>query len=259
MQNAKIFREKLKSETICFGTGSNPGGDTLLTEFLAHDTDIDFLWIDMEHPAITIETVDNLIMATRNSDVAALVRVAWTNPVLVKPILDAGADAIIFPQIQTVEAPRLAISSCLYPPDGIRGIGPGRAALYSQSEKGPNFCKEANESVIIILQIEHIDAVNDIESILAVPGITSIVFGPNDLANSMGYPGQPTHPEVFKAVDIILDKAKQAYIPVGTSIPADMGLIKEWAERGVSWIEAGIPLEIVTKSVQKMSTALKNM
>ena len=75
----------------------------------------------------------------------------------------------------------------------------------------------------------------------------------------MGYPGQPTHPEVFKAVDIILDKAKQAYIQVGTSIPADMALIKEWAERAVSCIEAGIPLEIVTKSVQKMSTALKNM
>ncbi len=258
MQNAKIFREKLKSGTICFGTGSNPGGDALLTEFLAHGTDIDFLWIDMEHPAITIETVDNLIMATRNSDVAALVRVAWTNPVLVKPVLDAGADAIIFPQIQTVEDAKLAVSSCLYPPDGVRGIGPGRAALYSQSGKWPDFCKEANESVIIILQIEHIDAVNDIEAILAVPGITSIVFGPNDLAGSMGYPGQPRHPDALKAVDTVLEKAKQAGIPVGTSIPAEIDLIKEWADRGASWIEAGIPLEIITKRVQKMSDALRN-
>ena len=258
MQNAKIFREKLKGDAVCFGTGSNPGGDALLTEFLAHGTDIDFLWIDMEHPAITIETVDNFIMATRNSDVAALVRVAWTDPVRVKPVLDAGADGIIFPQIQTVEDAKLAVSSCLYPPEGIRGFGPGRAALYAQSQ-GADFCKEANESVVIILQIEHIDAVNDLESILQVPGITSIVFGPNDLAGSMGYPGQPRHPEALKATDTVFEKAKKAGIPVGTSIAADIDLIKEWAGRGARWIEAGIPLQIITDSVQKMSAALKNM
>lgn len=258
MQNANTFREKLKGDAVCFGTGSNPGGDALLTECLAHGTDIDFLWIDMEHPAITIETVDSFIMATRNSDVAAIVRVAWTDPVKVKPVLDAGADGIIFPQIRTVEEAKLAVRSCLYPPEGIRGIGPGRAALYAQTQ-GADFCHEANKTVVIILQIEHIDAVNDLEAILQVPGITTIVIGPNDLAGSIGFPGQPRHPEALKAVDTIFEKAGKAGIPVGTSIAADIDLIKEWAGRGARWIEAGIPLQIITDSVQQLSTALKKM
>ena len=113
----------------------------------------------------------------------------------IKPVLDVGAAGVIVPLIRSAEDVRRAVAACLYPPQGIRGFGPRRPSNYGRLG-GPEFCRAANEDVIVIVQIEHVDAVNDIDAILAVPGLTSVVIGPNDLAGSLGRMGEPEHPEV---------------------------------------------------------------
>lgn len=106
-------------------------------------------------------------------------------------------------------------------PDGIRGFGPRRSSNYGRVG-GPGFCLAANEEVIVIVQIEHIDAVNNLDEILAVPGLTSIVVGPNDLSGSMGHLGEPEHPDVLSAIDTVIAKARRSDVFVGIGIGPDL-------------------------------------
>jgi len=121
MENASKFRDKLRRGQIALGCGVS-FTDPTVCELFSHV--LDFVWIDMEHNALSLETVQSHIMATKGSDTAALVRVPWNDPVLIKPVLDIGADGIVAPLVRTVEDVRLAVAACRYPPEGIR---PGRA------------------------------------------------------------------------------------------------------------------------------------
>ncbi len=133
----------------------------------------------------------------------------WNDPVLIKPVLDLGAAGVIVPMVRTADDVRRAVAACLYPPEGIRGFGPRRPSQYGRLG-GPDYCREANARVLPIVQVEHIDAVEDIDQILAVPRLASIAFGANDLAGSMGLIGQSRHPDVLRAIDSVIARSRQA-------------------------------------------------
>jgi len=144
-------------------------------------------------------------MATKGSNTTALVRVPWNDPVLIKPVLDIGAEGIVIPMVRNAEEARRAVAACLYPPAGIRGFGPRRPNNFGRIA-GPEYCKSANESILIIPQLEHIDAVKNIEAIASVPGISAIVIGPNDLSGSMGLMAQSRHPDVVAAIEVLIQE-----------------------------------------------------
>src|SRR5262249_55093448 len=162
MTRANSFRDKLRCGELCLGVGIT-FTDATATEALCNV--FDFVWIDMEHNALSLEAVQAHIMATKGSDTTPLVRVAWHDPVLIKPLLDTGAAGVIAPMVRSAAEARRLVASCRYPPEGIRGFGPRRAAGYGR-RGGPEFCREENESVLVIAQIEHIDGVNDLDAIL---------------------------------------------------------------------------------------------
>lgn len=110
MQNATFFKNKLEKGKICLGT-SITFSDACLTEVLCPA--LDFVWIDMEHNALSLEVVQAHIMATKGTQTTALVRVTWNDPALIKPVLDIGADGIIVPMIRTSEDVRRAVAACL--------------------------------------------------------------------------------------------------------------------------------------------------
>lgn len=253
MNNAKSFRNKLADGTLCMGTCIT-FNDPTVSECLT--TDLDFLWIDGEHQATTLEVLQGHIMATKGTDCAALVRVPWNDPVLIKPVLDIGADGVIVPFIRTADDVRRAVAACQYPPVGIRGFGPRRPSDYGR-RGGPEFCREVNENTITIVQIEHIDAVNNIEEILAVPGLTSIAIGPNDLSGSIGLLGQPQHPDVIAAIDKVLEAAIRANIPVGISIGDDPKPLIEWADKGMSWLAIGGDFTLMIRAVTGVAAEIR--
>ena len=123
----------------------------------------------MVYNPLTLQTVQSQLIATKGSDTTAHLRVHWNDPVLIKPVLDIGADGIIVPMVRTADDVRQAVAACRYPPEGIRGCGPRRPAKYWRLG-GPEFYRLANKSIRVIAQIEHIDAKNNIDEILAVPG-----------------------------------------------------------------------------------------
>jgi len=232
---ARTFVDKMRQGQVCVGTVVT-FSDATVSEALS--TVFDFVWIDMEHNPLTLGDVQAHIMATKGSDCTAIVRVAWNDPVLIKPVLDIGATGIVVPFIRTVEDAKLAISACRYPPDGIRGFGPRRPSNYARLG-GPEFCKAANEAMLTILQVEHMDAVNNLDGILDVPGIAAIMVGANDLSGSLGVMGQPRHPDVLRAIDVVLDKCGKAGIPVGVAVGFDPGILQEWISKGVLWVMTG--------------------
>jgi 2-dehydro-3-deoxyglucarate aldolase/4-hydroxy-2-oxoheptanedioate aldolase len=230
--NAEVFREKLARKQVCAGTIIS-FTDPAVTEALCQV--FDFVWIDMEHGALSLETVQAHVMATRGTETAPLVRVAWNDPVLIKPVLDLGAAGVIAPLVRTADDVRRAVAGCLYPPEGVRGFGPRRPSEYGRLG-GPEFCRAANARVLPIVQIEHIEAVENLGEILAVPGLASVVLGPNDLAGSMGFMGQPQHRDVLRTIDSVIARARQAGVPIGVGSGDDPDMLADWVSRGVDWL-----------------------
>src|ERR1700733_12971452 len=151
MSKLEPFREKMLRGEVCFGTMIT-FYDPAISEALAGD--LDFVWIDAEHNAQSLESIQLHLMAVAGTPTFPVVRVGWNDPVLLKPVLDIGAPGVVIPLIRTAEAAKLAVAACRYPPEGIRGFGPRRASRYGR-DSGPEYCRNANESIMVNVQIEH--------------------------------------------------------------------------------------------------------
>jgi 2-dehydro-3-deoxyglucarate aldolase/4-hydroxy-2-oxoheptanedioate aldolase len=253
MLRAIRFRDKLGRHEICLGTVVSCN-DCTITEALSRD--LDFIWLDAEHGAMPLDSLQAHILATCGTNAAPIVRVAWNDPVLIKPVLDMGAEGIIVPMVRTVEDAQRAVAACKYPPEGVRGFGPRRPSAYGRLG-GPEFCQRMNDSVLVILQIEHIDAVNAIENMVAVPGVSSVVLGPNDLSGSMGLLGQPRHPDVLAAIGKVIDACRKAGMPVGMGIGNDPAVINEWIAKGVEWVAMGNEYSLLITALDQVSRQVR--
>lgn len=217
---------------------------------------LDFLWIDMEHGPMGIETVQAHVMATELTGAAPIVRVPWNDPVLIKPVLDVGAAGVIVPMVRTAADVQQAVAACRYPPGGIRGYGPRRPSRYGR-EGGPSFCAHANESIVTIVQIEHVDAVRNVDGILAVPGLDAVLIGANDLSGSLGVPGQADHPEVLQAIDTVIDKARRKGVFVGLPVGDDPATVAAWIRKGVRWLAVGGDFFFLVRAMDDFIAAIR--
>jgi len=176
----------------------------------------DWLVVDMEHSVISLEKAQEIIQVIEAYNVIPLVRLSANDPVQIARLMDAGAYGVIVPRVNTRADAQKAVSAVKYPPLGNRGIGLARAQKYGQGFDEYN--KEVNEKSTVIVQIEHIDAVNNLGEILSVPGVDGFFIGPYDLSASLGIPGDFTNPKMVDAVDRIhtiskqLDKASGIHI-----------------------------------------------
>lgn len=207
MNGLQRIKNKLREKKPVIGTHVALN-DVMISEMLGM-AGFDFVWIDTEHTALEREKVLHHIIAVDGTGVAPFVRVPSVDPILVKPILEMGPAGIVFPNVKTREEAELAVKSCLYPPEGIRGFGPIRASKYGLTDT-LQYVGESASQVWKIMQIEHIEAVNNLEAILEVDGVDAIVVGSNDLSGSIGLLGQTDPPEVRKLMDMIGEKASKS-------------------------------------------------
>lgn len=212
---------------------------------------LDFVWIDMEHNALSLESVQGHIMATKASRTVPLVRVPVNDPILIKTVLDIGAAGIIVPMVKNAQEAALAVQACRYPPQGIRGIGPRRASNYGRS-LGTDFFKNANEEILTMVQIEHRDAVKNLDEILAVPSLSGIAIGRADLSASMGYTGQWDHPEVVQVVEGVIRKARRTNVLVGMGGGDDPEVAGEWVRKGVQWVQLGGDFSLMLRGASQV-------
>jgi 4-hydroxy-2-oxoheptanedioate aldolase len=159
-------------------------GDPLTAEILAN-SGFDAVLIDMQHGfTIGPERAGALLQAISTTEAVPLVRVPWNEPFHIQYVLDAGAYGVIVPLVNTPEEAAKAAGACRYPPLGFRSIGPNRVEYYA----GSGYVEHANEEIICLVMIEHIDAVGRIDEIARVPGLDGFFIGPGDLAMSLGLP-----------------------------------------------------------------------
>lgn len=227
-RKSDIFRAKA-AQHLCLGMLVTMT-DSAVVEAAA-EAGFDFIWIDAEHGALSAETIDQHIRASRAFDCAPLVRVQWNEWGVIKPILDMAPAGVIVPMVNTAEDAEAAVSACRYPPLGTRGCGPRRGNRFGM-QSFDEYLADSQRDPLIILQIEHIDAVINLDKILAVPGIDSICIGPADLSASMNKFCKFEDPEVIQVLDEISDKVKKHDLLLGT---ADW-LSPRWKKRPLDWI-----------------------
>jgi 2-dehydro-3-deoxyglucarate aldolase/4-hydroxy-2-oxoheptanedioate aldolase len=172
----------------------------------------DYLWIDLEHGPGDFAQAQGMIQAA-GGRCPCVIRVPENRDALIKKALDVGADGVVVPQVNSAEEARRAVAACHYPPEGTRGAGVARAHDYGMALA--DYLGRANRTTAVILQIEHVAALEHLDEILAVPGIDCLFVGPLDLSGSLGVLGQMAHPQVQEAIETVVTRAAAAEMPLG--------------------------------------------
>lgn len=203
----------------------------------------DFLVIDMEHSPLDIEATVAMLRSLAVTSTEPLVRLACTDPTLVKQVLDAGAASLMFPFIESAEQARAAVAYTRYPPLGVRGV----AAVHRGSRYGrsPEYLRVANDQVAVVVQLETPAAVERLAEIAAVPGVDSLFVGPGDLAAALGHIGEVMHEDVQKAIARAAQLARAAGKPIGI-VGADPPTLHRYTEYGYTWAAVSSDLALLT-------------
>lgn len=238
------FKDRLKAGEILVGsvvTSAGPDAVDALSRL-----GFDWFWIDMEHAALGLAQTQAILQVI-GGRAASLIRVPWNDHVHIKQALDLGCDGVMIPEIRSAEEAREAVAACRYPPVGNRSVGLARAQGFGIDFN--DYLQNANDRVIVALQIEHIDGVNNIEEITDEAGCDAIVIGPYDLSASLGLIGQVGHPEVQAAITRIKTVCNEKGVAVGI-FAAD-------AETANHQIESGCSLVAISNDISLMCKAAR--
>lgn len=244
------FRERLAdSDRALVGMWACTGSP-MVTE-IAAGSGLDWLLIDGEHSANTLETLQVQLQVAAAYPIAPLMRVPWNDAVLIKQVLDLGAQNLIVPMISSAEEARAAVAATRYPPAGIRGVGSAlaRSARWNRVER---YLVEAAEHVSLTVQIETAAGVAAAAEIAAVDGVDAVFVGPSDLAASMGLLGQQTHPDVVSAVEHVFAAVKAAGKPVGVNA-FDPAAADAYIAAGASFVAVGADVALLARASEALA------
>jgi 2-dehydro-3-deoxyglucarate aldolase len=249
-----ILKEKLQNKELSIGSWLTIPHQAVIE--IMSTAGFEWLTIDMEHSPISIETIMNLIGHIQGNGMQALVRVSKNEEVAIKRVLDAGADGVIVPMIKNKEEAIEAVSFVKYPPLGKRGVGLNRAQKYGTAFD--TYQDWVKNNAVVIAQIEHIDAVNNLEDIFSVPGIDGIIVGPYDLSASMGFPGEYDREDVKEALERIDIVAKKLNKPLGFHIvESDHSKILEKINKGYSFLAFSLDFFFLGDKARREMNLLK--
>ena len=205
-----------------------------IAEIMA-DAGFDWLCVDLEHSVIDYAENQQLISTIQSKGIKAFVRVGENNTRIIKRVLDAGVDGIIVPMVSTKKEAQKAIDSVKYPPIGKRGVGLARAQKYGFGFE--EYKDDEADNIKLIVQIEHIDAINNLEEILSLDDIDGTFIGPYDLSGSMGKPGKYDDDDVKEVLQRYEDIAKKYDKLIGFHVvQPDYNIVNEKIEKGYNFI-----------------------
>jgi 4-hydroxy-2-oxoheptanedioate aldolase len=239
------FKQALQQRRQQLGFFSTLGSSTLAELFAG--CGFDWILLDTEHSPNDMPEVIAQLQAMSAFEVSAIVRPAWSDMVLVKRLLDAGAQTLLIPSVQSAEEAQAAISYTRYPPRGVRGVsGSSRAADYGLNT---SYLKTIEAEICVIVQIETRQGLRNLEAIAAVEGVDAVFIGPADLAADMGHLGNGQHAEVQAAIDDAFTRLKVMGKPAGY-----LTLNEEEAQRriaqGVAMVGVATDTSIITRGAK---------
>jgi len=235
---------------------------TMITEFRTPEiarmmaaAGFDFIFIDTEHSPFTLETVVDIVRACRAVDLVCLVRVPDAEYHLIARALDAGADGLMIPRVETREVVEQIIQAAKYPPWGVRGYGLRAITTnYEKAEVG-DWIEWLNENTMIVIQIERKRAIENVDQLVSVRGVDAAFIGPHDLSISLGVPGQFDHPRMVEAIQRVVDTCKRHNIASGIHV-RDLQKLLYWKERGVRMLtystDVNMIMSAATEAVEEL-------
>lgn len=245
------FKRRLKAGELLVAPMITIASETI-PEVLS-GSGFDWFFIDAEHGIFETRDIQNTVRAAGH--VPCLVRLASPQPTLVGKTLDTGAAGVIVPMVNTPEQATALVRAAKYPPDGTRGVGLGRA--HGNGFRFNEYLSTANDDVVVVLQAEHIDAVDNIEAIVLTPGLDGILVGPYDLSASMGLIGQVDHPDVQAAIARVADSCKKQHIPLGVfGVSADA--VRPYVDNGFNLVVAGVDTVMLGQAGRRMQEAVRS-
>jgi len=247
------FKKRLKRGDLLVGTIVTLASTEMAEIFCL--SGFDWLFVDLEHSSLSVADAQHLLQVVTQK-IPCTIRVPTNDEVWIKKVLDTGASGVVSPQIRTAMDAERVVQLCKYPPEGTRSVGIARAHGY-----GGNFdsyISSANESTAVIVQIEHIDAVNNIEQILEVSGIDCLFVGPYDLSGSMGKIGRIADTHVQEAISHVSRCAGKANVPLGIFAATPEAAVP-YIQTGYNLIAVGIDTLLIRSASERILHTLKDL
>ena len=219
----------------------------------AADMGFDFLWIEMEHSPITLETARNMILATRGARAMPFIRVPVVELWTAKRVMDMGALGVIFPFVSTAEQAKLAASACRYPPHGGRGSGAGLATFRWPAPGG--YYDFADKNIVVVTNIEDTTAMDNLDAIADTPGIDVLFIGTSDLSFSLGFRGRQDPPELRAAIEKVVKAARKAGKAAGRPL-VDAQYYQQFVDEGFTFFQAQTEINLMAAGAERYLTAL---
>lgn len=213
----------------------------------------DWLFIDMEHTSLGVKDVQRILQAV-GKEFPCLVRIPTMDEAWIKKVLESGPAGIIVPHVNTPEEVEKILRWSKYPPEGTRSIGISRAQDYGLNLQ--EYMEKANEMIAVVPQVEHIEAVKNLESFVKIPGLSAIFVGPYDLSGSVGKLGKVKDPEVHGMIQNVQTICSKAGIVTGI-FGVDAEEVNPYIKIGYSLVAVGMDTSHVSKSVQQTLHALR--
>jgi 4-hydroxy-2-oxoheptanedioate aldolase len=214
----------------------------------------DWILIDTEHAPNELPMVFSQLQALVGGTAAPVVRPAWNDLVLVKRLLDVGAQNLLIPYVQTAEEARAAVAATRYPPQGIRGVAVTHRA--NRFGRVKDYFKRANEEICVLVQIETRLALQNIEAIAAVEGVDGLFIGPSDLAAALGRLGETNHPEVRAAIEDALKRIRKAGKAPGILAPVEADA-RHWLSHGCVVLAVGSDIGLLARQSEELAAKFK--
>jgi 2-keto-3-deoxy-L-rhamnonate aldolase RhmA len=248
------MRQKLRAGELVLGCGIS-FTDPTVTEAIAPS--VDFLWIDLEHNAMTTEAMLGHLIAARACQCPSIVRIPTNDVGWIKRVLDSGAEGIILPRADSAAEVASFVSACRYPPLGTRGFGPRRPMNFGRLEQQA-YLQRANRDLFVVAQVESIKLVEELDDVLKLEGLDSLVLGPQDLSGSMGRLGETTHPDVVHVMKTIVSKARSAGKFIGSGLGANPAFARVLIDCGVQWLQSGGDFEYMIRGCERNFDEIRN-
>ena len=216
----------------------------------------DWLLFDGEHAPNDVRTVLEQLRAVSAYPIHPVVRPVKGDVALIKQYLDIGATTLLIPMIETPEQAALMASAMRYPPAGIRGVGAALARA-SRWNQVPDYLDQADDAMCLLVQAETPLAIQNLEAIASTEGVDGVFFGPADLSASMGYRGQPGHPEVVATILKGIDTVRRAGKAPGI-LMADPTLARRYLEAGAQFVAVGVDTSLLVRAATDLAESYKN-
>ncbi len=217
-------------------------------------TGFDWICIDTEHSLTDIPDTLGMMQALAPYPVSAVVRPQSQDPVLIKRLLDLGAQTLMIPYVQSAAEARALVAAMRYAPRGFRGVAGGtRATRFGQVK---DYMAHAEDELCLIVQIETREAVAAIDAIAAVDGVDALFIGPADLAASLGHPGDQSHPDVVAAIEAAIKAIVAAGKPAGI-LTIDQDFARRCIGWGSSFTAVGVDLWLLSSAARNLASSFR--